>query len=150
MDLMEVLRKVELFEGLSSDDLEAVARTCRERRCRPGEVITTQGDPGDELFVVADGFVEVVLDDRPGEARPRTMVSLGRGQIFGEMSLVDQGPRSATVRSAAGGAVLQVIDRDSFQQLCEQNSHLGYIVMRNMAADLSFKLRHQQLSARRG
>lgn len=148
MDLVDVLRSVELFEGLGAEDLQAVAALCQERRYGLNEVIATQGDPGEELFVVCEGFVEVVLT-RPGaDPAPRAMVNLGRGQIFGEMALVDSGPRSATVRSVTEGTVLQAISREAFSRLCESSHYLGYVVMRNLASDLSFKLRHRNLAGR--
>jgi CRP-like cAMP-binding protein len=62
------------------------------------------------------------------------------------MALVDQGPRSATVRSISDNTVVLAIDRQGFVDLCERDNHLGYVVMRNMAADLSFKLRHRNLT----
>jgi CRP-like cAMP-binding protein len=62
------------------------------------------------------------------------------------MALVDRGPRSATVRAISEKTVVQVIHREAFEKLCDENYHLGYIVMRNIAADLSFKLRHQHLT----
>jgi CRP-like cAMP-binding protein len=62
------------------------------------------------------------------------------------MALVDRGPRSATVRAISKETIVQVISRDDFEELCEKNHHLGYVVMRNIAADLSFKLRHQHLT----
>jgi CRP-like cAMP-binding protein len=76
------------------------------------------------------------------------MVNLGRGQIFGEMALVDHGPRSATVRAVTNGTILQAIRRQEFNRLCEANHHLGFIVMRNMASDLSFKVRHRHMAGR--
>ncbi|MEW6567070.1 MAG: cyclic nucleotide-binding domain-containing protein [Chloroflexota bacterium] len=147
-DLLSVLRSVELFEGLTQEELEAVSALCQERRHRAGDVITTQGEMGEELFVVCEGFVEVVLSRSTSDPAPRAMVNLGRGQIFGEMALVDNGPRSATVRVVTNGTVLQTIRRRDFNALCEGNHHLGYIVMRNMASDLSFKLRHRHLAGR--
>jgi CRP-like cAMP-binding protein len=62
------------------------------------------------------------------------------------MSLVDQGPRSASVRAIQEPTVVQVIRHDDFLDLCQRNTHIGYVVMFNMAADLSFKLRHRNLS----
>ncbi len=114
------------------------------------DVLTTQGEPGDELYVICDGFVEVLRSETPSDPSPRAVVNLGQGQIVGEMSLVDLGPRSATVRTISEKTVVQVIQRDDFERLCDENYHLGYTVMRNIAADLSFKLRHQNLASRRG
>ena len=62
------------------------------------------------------------------------------------MSLIDMGPRSATVRCTSDGSQLYVIRRDDFVALCEEDSDIGYKVMRNLAAELSFKLRHRNLS----
>jgi CRP-like cAMP-binding protein len=145
-DLLNILRQAELFEGLPPEELQAIAALCQARTFQSGEIITTQGETGDELFVVCQGFVEVTLTNQGGE--PRTVVQLGPGQIVGEMSLVDRGPRSATVRALTDGALLQSLRREAFVQLCQTNTHLGYVVMRNMAADLSFKLRHRMLTGR--
>jgi len=148
MDLLSVLSKVELFDGLTPQELSDVARICAQHEYRAGQVITTQGETGGELYVIADGFVEVVVSPSGQNPSPRTVVHLGRGQLFGEMALVDYGPRSATVKSIADHTLIQVIDRDDFNRLCEADNHLGYVVMRNMAADMSFKLRHYHLTGR--
>ncbi len=147
-DLETVLKQAELFEGLSPEEFQALSNLCREKRFRANETITRQGAEGDSLFVVCEGFVEVSLSAIEPDTGPRAVVHLGRGQIFGEMALVDQGPRSATVRSITDDTVVQVIDHEAFTALCEKFHHLGYVVMRNMAADLSFKLRHRNLTGR--
>lgn len=143
MDIRNFLRGVELFEGLSDDDLEEVAALCDERRLNRGELLAKEGEPGDELFIITEGFVEVLL-----EAPSRVVVNLGSGQLIGEMALVDGGPRSATVRAISNPTVVQVIHRKDFDNLCNQNTRLGYSVVRNIATDLSFKLRHRNLSER--
>jgi CRP-like cAMP-binding protein len=148
MDLMSILSRVELFDGLTEDELRSVSQVCRQETFQAGDVITRQGTPGDEIYVICEGLVEVVRGATGEDIAPRTYVRLGRGQLFGEMALVDHGPRSATVRSVSDGTVVQVIKNDAFEDLCEANHHMGYIVMRNMAADLSFKLRHRNLSGR--
>ena len=147
-DVLNVLRQAELFEGLSPEDLQAIAALCQVRTFRTGEIITTQGQHGDELFVDCQGFVEVTQTDPAGDGEPRTVVQLGPGQIVGEMSLVDRGPRSATVRALTDGTLLQSLKREAFLELCQTQPRLGYIVMRNIAADLSFKLRHRNLTGR--
>jgi CRP/FNR family cyclic AMP-dependent transcriptional regulator len=148
MDLIEILRDVDLLEGLTDDDLRAVSGLCHERRYAAGEIITHQGEAGNELFIVCDGMVEIIVTPTAGAAAPRAVVNLGRGQLFGEMALVDMGPRSATVRAIVDDTRVQVIARQAFQALCDTEPRLGYTVMRNMAADLSFKLRHSHMSGR--
>src|SRR3990172_1931829 len=141
-DLPSLLRQAELFEGLSSEELQMIAALCQARTYQAGEIIATQGERGDELFVVTQGFVEVTAGQPESGEAPRTVVNLGPGQIVGEMSLVDRGPRSATLRALTDGTLLQALNREVFLNLCQTNTHLGFIVMRNMAADLSFKFRH--------
>jgi CRP-like cAMP-binding protein len=148
MDLIPILKRVELFDGLTASQLEAVAKICHERRFNSGELVTGQGDRADELYIVCEGFVEIVLDKLSQSAAPRTVVSLGPGQIVGEMGLVDYGPRSANVRANSDPTVVQVIQRTDFEALCDLDNQLGYTVMRNMAADLSFKLRRSNYADR--
>lgn len=148
MSVLEVLMGVELFDGLGPEELKAITELCHEKKFKNGDVIARQGEEGDDLFVICEGFVEVLRGGSPADDSPRTVVNLGRGQIVGEMALVDHGPRSATVRAIADETIVQAIQRDAFDQLCDANHHLGYVVMRNMAADLSFKLRHRHLANR--
>ena len=148
MTLSEILSQVELFEGLEPKELDQIASICEERTLETGHVVAKQGDVGDELFLIWEGLVEVVHEETPEDPAPRTVVNLGQGQVFGEMALVDYGPRSATVRVISETVTLQAIPRDAFLEMCNSHNHLGYVVMRNMAADLSFKLRHQHLIGR--
>jgi CRP/FNR family transcriptional regulator, cyclic AMP receptor protein len=142
-ELKQVLRGVMLFAGLSGEELEAVAEICNERQVERGEVIAEQGAPGDEFYIVTDGFLEISVT---GDASTsQVLVNLGKGQIIGEMALIDQGPRSATVR-AVSNAVVQVIRRADFEALCNRNTRIGYVVMKDIAADLSFKLRHRNMA----
>ena len=147
MDLEEILQGSDLFEGLGKQELAMVAKICRTRRCKRGELIALEGEPGDELFIITQGFVEVLIGKGPG-ATARVIVSLGPGQLTGEMALIDRGPRSATVRAISEPTVVQVIQRQDFEALCEQDARIGYLVMRNLAADMAFKLRHRSLSER--
>ena len=147
MNLTKILQGVDLFVGLNVDEIEKVARICSEKKFSKGQIITKEGDRGDELFIITEGFVEVLLSEKPSSSA-RVVVSLGSGQVIGEMALLDQGPRSATLMASSQPAVLQVIQRADFENLCQENTHIGYVVMRNLAADLSFKLRHRNLDQR--
>jgi len=143
MGKLELLGSVELFEGLSPDELTAVESLCYQRSFQENEVIARQNAYGDELYIIQDGFVEVSLESQAGR---KVIVNLGRGQTIGEMSLIDQGRRSATVRALSSPTVLLIILQEDFEKLCETNGHIGYIVIRNIAADLSFRLRQRNLN----
>lgn len=152
MNLQQILQSVDLFEGLTVDELAKVAKVFEERKYKRDDLITRQGELGEEFFIISEGFVEVLLGEGAGSTNPsqssRIVVSLGTGQIIGEMALLDQGPRSATIRAVSNPTVVQVVQRNDFDKLCLENNHIGYIVMRNLAADLSLKLRHRNLSIR--
>jgi len=143
VEIKELLRGVELFDGLEEDDLDEVAAICTHRQLKDGDFLAKQGEVGRELFIVNEGLVEVTILERNVQ---RAVVKLGTGQLIGEMSLVDRGPRSATVRAIHDPTYVQVIQHDDFHTLCQRNTLIGYRVMLNLAADLSFKLRHRNLS----
>ncbi|MBN1315918.1 MAG: cyclic nucleotide-binding domain-containing protein [Anaerolineales bacterium] len=142
MTLLDLFHNVALFDGLSENELVKVTDLCIEKQYAAGDIIIHQGDMGDELYIIQDGQVEIIV---MGVRPERPIVILGKGQILGEMSLLDEGFRSATGRATVPTTV-QMINGNQFTQLTEQDYHIGYIVMRNLAADLSFKLRHRNLA----
>ncbi len=71
-------------------------------------------------------------------------ITLGEGKSFGEMGLIDSGPRSATVKAVTETQLI-VIDCQQFRELIETDINLGYQIMKNIAIDLSFKLRYRNL-----
>ncbi len=144
MELIKLLRRVEIFTGLTEEQLAKLASVFEERTLQKDEVLFLQGDIGDALYLVQEGFVVVILESS-GRSSGRTLIQLGPGQSVGEMALVDRGPRSATVRAVADGTRVARISFEAFEALCEEEPEIGYRVMRNIAADLSFKLRHQHL-----
>jgi hypothetical protein len=144
MELSQLLRQVPLFHGLGPEEMEQVAATGREQIYQRGDEIMTQGAPGEAMYIVHEGLVEVRVQE-PGEAEPRTVIDLGPGQVVGEFALLDGGPRSATVLCATPQAILTAINREAFDELCQAYHHIGLVVYRNLAADVSFKLRHRHL-----
>jgi CRP-like cAMP-binding protein len=144
-----------MLMDLTDEQIAQIAAICREEAYDVQDIIIRQGEPSDEIYVIHQGSVNVALSGEQLTAEalvapgPHAILSLGQGQVFGEMALVDQGPRSATVRCTTSGTKLYVIRRDDFVRLCEQYTDIGYRVMRNLAIDLSFKLRHRNLSWKR-
>jgi CRP-like cAMP-binding protein len=86
---------------------------------------------------------------KPGvDGGPKTITTLRRGQSFGEVSLVDEGLRSARARCAQDNTRLFVLPRDKLMLLCDSYPQLGYRLMRNLAADLAMKIRNTDLQVR--
>jgi len=103
---VQMLEQVPLFSGLSRKQLQQVARVVDEVDVPAGKRLATAGESGDELFVIVEGTATV----RTPRGRA---VRLGPGEFFGEMSLVDGGPRSADVEAGTAMRLL-VVDRRAF------------------------------------
>lgn len=106
------LERVPLFGGFSEGDLLRVVETSKIVEVRPGAVLTTIGEPGDSFFVIIDG--KAAVQTQVGVGDP-----LQPGDFFGEMSLLDGEPRSATITATTAVRML-VIDRSQFWQLLDE------------------------------
>jgi CRP/FNR family transcriptional regulator, cyclic AMP receptor protein len=92
---VDVLRRTDLFGGLTDDDLHTLAGAARTRNFRRGQYLWYQGDPGDTLLVVCDGRLKVVLGSEEGEEA--LLVSVGSCEVIGELAVLDGARRSASV-----------------------------------------------------
>ncbi|MGH7368590.1 MAG: Crp/Fnr family transcriptional regulator [Candidatus Rokuibacteriota bacterium] len=111
-DKIERLKEVPLFEGCSQRQLRSVARIARVFDVAADTVLTRAGEPGDEFFLIIDGTARV-------EVSVEKQVLLHPGEFFGEMSLLDGGPRSATVVANTPVRLL-VISRRHFSALLKE------------------------------
>ena len=139
------IASIPLFRGMSDAQLAAVAAVLRRARAPEGEEILTEGDPGRSLFVLVDGSVETskhlgVVSLNGSTPRQKVLVRLTAPQFFGEIGLLEDTPRSATVRAATACELLE-LRRDDFDQLVAADIHLGYTLMRNIASSLIGRLR---------
>lgn len=141
MDIQPIMKRVELFRGLSDEQLQQLIDIAQEERFQRGTSIVTQGSIGDKMYIVGDGQVEVQVRDSDGTTY--AAIYLGEGQVFGEMALIDQGKRSATVLAVDNDTVLYALPSGAFNALCQRDTNIGFVMMRNIARDLSFKLRHR-------
>jgi CRP/FNR family cyclic AMP-dependent transcriptional regulator len=141
MELESILKQVELFRGLDDEQLQEIADITHQESHDVGSVIFNQGDDGDKMYIVGSGQVEIKVRHRTGYTY--SAVYLGEGQVFGEMALIDESTRSASVISAQENTIVHSITREEFVRLCNKNTATGYLMMRNIAQDLSFKMRHR-------
>ncbi|MGB5925890.1 MAG: cyclic nucleotide-binding domain-containing protein [Dehalococcoidia bacterium] len=143
MDSTKILEKVDIFRGLSPRQLESLAQVSEERKYRGGEAVFTEHSSGAEVYIIKKGKVciELGLKGKPNTA---TIQRLSVGQIFGELALVDKRSRSATA-TCENDCEIITIARDRLDELFEQDSRLGYIVMRNLAQLLAERLRRTDL-----
>jgi CRP/FNR family transcriptional regulator, cyclic AMP receptor protein len=152
MPITTVLKQADIFYELSATQLELVASICEEKTYQTGDLIFGENTTGDELYVIANGEVEIQVDPSlvgaDSTAGPQRIATLRRGQSFGEVALVDQGVRSAAARCSKHDTRLIVIPRDKLMLLCDTYPQLGYRLMRNLAADLAMKIRNTDLQIR--
>ena len=134
-DTVDALRRVPLFKHLVPDELSRVGVAARERAYPKNSVILFEDDPGDSLFVVVTGQVKVVLIGEDG--REVILAVLGQGDFFGEMSLIDDEPRSAHVIAMEDSNLL-VLRREDFQTALREHPRIALGLLRA----LSRRLRH--------
>ena len=130
---LDVLRKVPLFATMREGDILAFAELVRERSFPKGSVIVFEDDPGDALYLVARGQVKVVLIGEDG--REVILSVLGEGNFFGEMSLIDEKPRSATVIAMVDSVVL-VLRREDFQSRLRTSPEIAIALLRELSRRL--------------
>mgnify|MGYP001823370853 CR=1 FL=1 len=118
------------FGYLRDDLLEAYSSHFERLLLKPGEVLFTEGDEGGYAYVVDEGAVKVSRQD-PGGAE-LTLATLERGEIFGELALIDTGPRSATA-TAMKSSELIMLDRETFQHGLSSEPRLMNLVMGDFA-----------------
>jgi CRP/FNR family cyclic AMP-dependent transcriptional regulator len=103
------LAEVELFEHLNDDDRANLAGVIDVRRLAAGDTLFQVGEPGESLYVVRSGEVELFIKDTAGQRIPLAIV--GAGEVFGELALLDRSPRTATAVALADAELLE-LDRD--------------------------------------
>jgi len=147
------LKQADIFYRFSASQLEMVAGICHEQTFQMGQDIVEENSASNELYIITQGEVDILVNPAlvggPGsEPRQVTVATLRRGQSFGEVALVDEGLRSATVRASQKDTRLLVIPRERLMLLCESYPPLGYRLMYNLAADLAMKIRNTDLRIR--
>ena len=121
-ELIALLSRCDLLRHLPPEEIEVILLCVRTRRLGPGQILFSTGDPGDALYIVASGKVEILEGDRP-------IASLGEGEAFGEMALLSGSSRTATARSASDVELLE-IDRKDFARLVAEDQVLAQAVER--------------------
>ncbi|HNW91645.1 MAG TPA: cyclic nucleotide-binding domain-containing protein [bacterium] len=132
------LRQVKQFAAFTDEELTALADLVRERSFLAEELIISEGELGNDLFVLLKGQVAVTRIMARGEQMQVGMVN--EGEIFGEMSFLDRKPRTASVKTLKPCRTL-VISRDKFEQLYQSNLLMYARFLRLIADTITERLR---------
>ena len=134
----ERLAKVEIFSGLTEEGLRLLAKTAVEEEYRAGDTVFEHGTPGDKLYLIVEGRVRIGRTV-PGIGEEALAV-LNAGDVFGEMALLDEAPRSADAR-AQEDCVLLSVTKERFEDLLFLHKDLAYEVLWNVIRTLIRRLR---------
>ncbi len=126
----QTLKAVPFFTQLSDHELEVVRAVATEKSYPKNAVVLTEGEMGDSLFMIQSGKVKVFIGDEDG--REIILKILGPGDFFGEMSMIDKQPRSASVTTIEPASFM-VLSHAAFERCVEQAPRIANMVMRVLA-----------------
>jgi CRP-like cAMP-binding protein len=133
-DATQLLQRVPLFSGLDPRELETIARTVHERTFEAGDTVAQQGEGGVGFFVIRDGEAKVEIDGN--EIR-----RLGPGDHFGEIALIAEGPRTATV-TAESQLRCYGLTPWEFRPLVQTNASIAWKLLQALAKRLELESVH--------
>jgi len=113
----EFLARVPVFAHCTADEISAISSVAQESFFQAGQIIVTQGTPGQAFYLILGGRVEILRDGV-------SLGAFGRGDFFGEMSLLDSAPRSATIRAIEDTSCLMLSSWD-FKALLEKHPSIA-------------------------
>jgi len=139
-EALDSLRTIPLFSSVSDEDLESIASLLIERRFPKHKTIVEEGLPGDYMYVIREGRVKVTK--LSGDGREKILEMLEEGSFFGEMSLLDSAPRSASVKALTEMRIL-ALSRNDFLNVLRRSPDLALAVIQ----ELTQRLRQQDEQA---
>ncbi|MBL4843924.1 MAG: cyclic nucleotide-binding domain-containing protein, partial [Planctomycetes bacterium] len=130
--------RVNVLKGLDEDEISRLEAVCDVMTLSAGETVFSEGDEGDDLYILRSGSVRI--SKAVSLTVDRTLATLGTGGVFGELAMVGEGTRSATAAAVEQSRVL-ILSREGFESLVENEAVLGLKVMGRFAAALADRLR---------
>ncbi len=130
-NFFDFLRGIPFFEELSDNDIHSISKYCTDSVFPPGYILFYEEDPADMFYIIMSGEVEVWKAYNTEDA---DMLAVhGHGKLFGEMALIDNLPRSATVKTKTETRLLQIGERD-FQNMIRENSSVAFSIVRSLSS----------------
>ncbi|MCK5674020.1 MAG: cyclic nucleotide-binding domain-containing protein [Spirochaetales bacterium] len=127
----DFLRGIPFFEELSDTDILSISKYCTAKVIEPGLILFDEGDPADMFYIIMSGEVEVWK--AYGTDDEDMLAIHGSGKLFGEMALIDNLPRSATVKTKTHTRLLQICEHD-FQNMIRENSSVAFSIVRSLSS----------------
>jgi CRP/FNR family transcriptional regulator, cyclic AMP receptor protein len=133
----EKLKTIALFKGLDNRELDIVSRKIFEKAYKKGSTLFVEGMAGEVLYIVAEGGVDIVKKIKSGE---KLISSAGPGEIVGEMSLIDEEPRSASGKTNSDSRLV-VITKNSFNEMLESDPKIAAKMLMALLKIINKRLR---------
>lgn len=134
----ELVLSLSLFDVFSTDELDLLAQHMRYREILRNEHLFSEDEEGDYMCFVVRGLLDVLKKNRSGDCR--VIARLGKGHIIGEMSIIDQRPRSATVIARQPSIVI-ILTKQDFETLTQEYPRLGVTLLKEITRLLSNNVR---------
>jgi CRP/FNR family cyclic AMP-dependent transcriptional regulator len=133
VDPTPLLRSIELFEGLTDEDLQELGASLQRRQYAAGSMVFSQGDNGDSMYIVEAGDINIHL---PGDASRRiSLKDISRGEYFGELALFDEKPRSASALATTETVLLE-LQRRTLEGYLESRPKVALAILRTLSERL--------------
>ncbi len=135
---VEYFNKIPIFDSLKPDELKILIKYMNCIGFHEGDIIVKEGEKGNYVFFILEGQLEVIKE--ANENQYATINVIGKGRSIGEMSMIDETPRSATLR-AKTDLVLLRLTKDGFNTIMQEHHEMGIKILKGMARLLSMNLR---------
>ncbi len=145
---LEFLKSIQLFSDLNEDELKEFIKVCKKKIVRKGEIIMSEGETGDTMYLFLEGTVEVShaltmkIGKKGFEETEKSMARLNASHFnfFGDMSILSDSPRSATVKTLSD-CILYEIKKGNFDNFCLMYPALGFKILKQISEVLCDRIR---------
>ena len=140
MSIQSIIRGAPLFHDLYESEIDAVLSNCNVLQLKAGEKVFSEGDPGEDLYLILDGHVDIIKN-------AVLIASLGKAEIFGELILLYEGIRSTDAISI-GNSDLLVLNYQAILKMYDKNPRAMSIMMINLCRLLADRLKKSNIEVR--
>ncbi|HPI04258.1 MAG TPA: cyclic nucleotide-binding domain-containing protein [Candidatus Goldiibacteriota bacterium] len=133
----EILKDAVLFKGMSDSELDVVSKKVFLKPYKKGSTLFVEGMPGEVLYIVAEGSVDIIKKTKDGD---KVIANLGKGEIVGEMSLIDSGARTATGKTGEDSKLI-VITKNSFMEMLDSDPAITSKILMALLRIINRRLR---------
>lgn len=142
MNYLNRLKAIPVLEGMKDEDLRALSELVKEHKTLAGEDVITEGETGSEMYILIEGKVDVIKKTIFGDPFVVASMDADMHCVFGEIAMIDNDKRSATVRATSDCVTLS-INRKNFDKFCDDRPECGVKLLRLISMNLARNIRKE-------